>query len=253
MESNEEIKKLSEMTESKFIKAFVMGEAGTGKTVGACSFPCPIIAYDFDSKISSAFSFYKKYKPERLSDINYVSCVPTDGAGSAYVKMDLSLERIINEYKKTGKLEYQTLIIDSSTIMSEEMLNWLLAFETGIARNTKIKSRKVAGQQDYLIFAPTFASFLQEILPLPWNVVMTGHIAIKQDEKTGEIRRQAAIPGKMGSNIGVYFNEVYRSFVQNGKYVVQTQADLYYPCRSQLQGIPNPCLFNYAELSKYLI
>lgn len=245
--------KLTEMTESKYIKAFVMGEAGTGKTVGACSFPGPILAFDFDNKISSAYSFLKRNNPEQLKQIEYETCVPTDGIGSAYAKMDSLLEKVIEEYKATGKLAYQTLIIDSSTIMAEDMLNWLLNFESGIKRNAAVKSRKVAGQQDYLIFAPTFAAFLYEILPLPWNVIMTGHIQVKQDEKTGEIRRVAAIPGKMGSNIGIYFNEVYRSYVLNGKYVVQTQADLYYPCRSQLQGIPNPCLFSYGELSKYLV
>jgi hypothetical protein len=241
------------MTSSNYIKAFVMGEPGTSKTVGACSFPGPIKVFDFDGKLSSAHAYLKKYNPEKLKEIDYEVCVPTDGIGSAYAKMDSSLELIINEYKKTGKLAYQTLIIDSSTIMAEDMLNWLLNFETGIKRNAAIKSRRVAGQQDYLIFAPTFSAFLYEILPLPWNVVMTGHIQVKQDEKTGEIRRVAAIPGKMGSNIGIYFNEVYRSYVLNGKYVVQTQADLYYPCRSQLQGIPNPCLFTYNELTKYLI
>lgn len=244
---------LSEMTESRFIKAFIMGDPGSGKTVAACSFPGKIKFYDFDGKISSAYSYLKKNNPDKLKEIDYEVCVPTDGIGSAYAKMDNSLETLINEYKTTGKLAYQTLVIDSSTIMAEDMLNWLLNFETGIARNTKIKSRKVAGQQDYLIFAPTFSAFLHEILPLPWNVVMTGHISIKQDDKTGEIRRQAAIPGKMGSNIGIYFNEVYRSVVIGGKYMAQTQADLYYPCRSQLQGIPNPCLMTYSELAKYFV
>jgi hypothetical protein len=241
------------MTESKFIKAFIMGEPGTGKTVLACSFPGPIKVYDFDGKIGSAYSYLKKNNPEKLKEIDYEVCVPSDGIGSAYSKMDESLGKIIEDYKKTGKLAFQTLVIDSSTIMSEDMLNWLLNFESGIKRNTAIKSRKVAGQQDYLIFAPTFSALLYEILPLPWNVIMTGHIQVKQDEKTGEIRRVAAIPGKMGSTIGIYFPEVYRSQVISGKYVLQTQADLYYPCRSQLQGVPSPCPSNYAELAKYLL
>lgn len=247
------MKKLSELTESKFIKAFVMGEPGTGKTVGACSFPGRVLVYDFDGKITSAYAYLKKNNPAKLEEIDVESCVPTDRIGSSFVKMNDSLGKIIEGFKKSGSLPYQTLVIDSSTIMADEMMNWLLNYETGIKRNTNIKSFKVAGQQDYLIFAPTFTSLLHEILPLPWNVVMTGHIAVKQDEKTGEIRRQASIPGRMGSTIGVYFNEVYRSYVNNGKYVIQTQADFYYPCRSQLQGVPNPCEFSYQTLSKYLL
>lgn len=249
---------LSEYKESHFIKLFLMGDAGTGKTVAACSFPGPIKFYDFDGKISSAYSYLKKNNPKKLEEIDFESCVPSDGIGSAYAKMDASLEPILNEYKKTGKLsdgkfEYKTLVIDSTTIMAEDLLNWLLAFEKGIKRNTTIKSRAVPGQQDYLIFAPTFASLLHELLPLPWNVVMTGHISVKQDDKTGEIRRGAAIPGRMSGQIGIYFNEVYRSFVSNGKYTAQTQADLYYACRSQLQGIPSPVSLAYDELAKYLV
>lgn len=244
---------LSEFKESKLIKVFVMGDPGTGKTIGAASFPGPMKFYDFDSKISSAYSFLKGKDPKKLEQIDYELCAPTDAKGTSYTKMDLSLEKIINDYKATGKLEYKTLVIDSATIMAEEMLAWLLEFETGIQRNSKVKSRKMASQQDYGLFAPTFAAFLFEILALPWNVVMTGHIQIKQDEKTSEIFRVATIPGRMAKQIGVYFPEVYRSHVVNGKYMVQTKADIYYGCRSQLVNVPNPVEFNYNELIKYTV
>lgn len=244
---------LSDLQESKLIKAFVMGEPGTGKTVFGCSMPGPIKAYDFDGKIASAYTYLKKHNPEKLKEIDFESCVPKDFLGSGYRKMDESLEKIIHNYKKTGQLEYKSLLIDSSTVMGSEMMNWLLEFESGIKRTAGIKTKKIASQQDYMIYSQVFTSFLHEILDLPWNVVMTGHIEVKQDEKTGELRRVAAIPGRMGGQIGVYFPEVYRSHVVNGQYVAQTKADIYYACRSQLSNPPSPVKLDYNELIKYAL
>lgn len=246
--------KMSEMNSSKFFKGFVMGEPGTGKTVGACTFPGPIKLYDFDQKASSAYSYLKKHNPEKLDQIDVINCGAVDSVGSGYSAMDKDLEPIIKEYKKTGKLPFETLIVDSSTIMAQEMLNWLVQFETGIKRNRDVKSRKVAGLQDYMIFAPTFAEFLMLLLGLPCHFIMTGHIQITQDELTKEIHRSASIPGKVGKTIGVYFPEVYVTKVNSkGQYVAQTKADYKYPCRTQIQGIPNEVEFNYNIIKDYML
>lgn len=246
--------KMSEMKNSNYFKGFIMGEPGTGKTVGACSFPGPIKMYDFDQKASSAYSYYKKHDPKKLEEIDVINCGSRDSKGSGYAAMDKDLEPIVNEYKKTGELSFNTLIIDSSTIMAQEMLNWLVEFETGIKRNRDVRSRKVAGLQDYMVFAPTFTEFLQLVLGLPCHFIMTGHVQITQDELTKEIHRSASIPGKSGKTIGVYFPELYVTKVNSkGQYVAQTKADYKFPCRTQLQGVPNEIEFNYESISKYLV
>lgn len=244
--------KLSDLKTADLLKVFVMGEPGTGKTVGASSFPGPIKFFDFDGKISSAYSFWKKRDPSRLEQIDYEDCTPKDEKGTSFLEMNRTLGEIKKEFQETGKLAYKTLVIDSMTTMSQEMLNWLVHYETGIKRSRDIKSRKVPGMQDYMIFLPTFREFINLILTLPWNVVCTGHITVDKDELTGEIHRSAAIPGKMSKQLPIYFEEVYVSFAKDGKYVVQTQADYKYPCRSQLQGVPKEIPFVYSELEKYI-
>lgn len=245
--------KLSEFTSSKFIKLFLMGEPGTGKTVCAAGFPGKIKYYDFDNKIASAYSYLKEKNPAQLDQIDYVNCAAIDGKGTAYAKMDKDLEPIVKNYHATGKLEYNTIVIDSSTVMADEMMNWLINYETNVARNSKIKSRKVACQQDYGIFYPMFKEWLGLMLSLPCNFVMTGHITIKQDELTGEIHRMASIPGQMGKKIGIFMPELYLSTLNTkGEYVAKTR-EKRFPCRTSMQNLPAELKLDYKEFAKYLV
>lgn len=240
---------LSELKTHDLQKVFIMGDAGSGKTVFAHSLPGPIKSFDFDGKIASAYGYLRKYNPDQLKEIDFEDCQPVGFDGAAFVKMNDCLEKIEKQFN-AGERPYATLVIDSSTIMADELMKWLISFEKGVKRNADIKSIKVASQQDYGIFAPHFQELLHSVLRLPWNVVMTGHIAVKEDPKTKEVFRQAMIPGQMGKKIGVYFPEVYRSYVENGKYMAQTKADFYYPCRSQIAGLPEKIPLSYSELIK---
>lgn len=245
------MKKLSEMADANLLRVFVYGEPGTGKTVGASTFPGPIMVYDFDGKLSSAHGYWSKHNSAKLNEIEFEDCKPVDSKGTAFKRCNESLDKIAKEYKATGKLPYSTVVIDSATIMATEMLNWVVAFETGIKRNKDIKSRQMASLQDYMIFAPTFSSFIFELFALPWNVMMTGHVAIDKDELTGEISRNPLIPGQMSKKLPIYFNEVYVSLYKNDKYVVQTKPDYKYSaCRSQIQGLPKEVEFTYENLIK---
>lgn len=242
--------KLNEMKEASLIRLFLMGEPGTGKTIFATSLPGTTKVYDFDGKLSSAYNYWMARKPDRLNEIEYENCVPFDKKGGAYLKMADDLEKLIKGYQQTKILPFDNLVIDSTTVMAEEMLQWMLEYETGIKRPTVSKDRKTAGQQDYGVFAPLFRDFIFKIFSVPWNVVMTGHISIKTDEKTGEIHRVASIPGRMSKQIGIYFPEFYRSFVQNGKYMAQTKADSSFGCRTQITKMTDPVELKYENLIK---
>lgn len=239
---------LENLETTKVLRIFLMGEPGTGKTVFGTSLPGKTRAYDFDKKMDSAYNYWKIHNPEILKRVDVLDCSPFDVKGGAYLRMADDLENIIKRYEQTKVLEYNNLIIDSTTIMAEEMLQWLLEFETGISRNSKVKTRKIASQQDYGVFAPLFRDFIFKVFSIPWNVVMTGHINIKQDEKTGELHRVASIPGRMAKQIGIYFPEFYRTYVKDGKHFAQTKADSYWACRSQIPNLPNPVELDYAKI-----
>lgn len=236
--------RLSEMQGADLKRVFIFGEPGTGKTCFATGFPGPIKVFDFDNKIASAYNYWKVKDPSKLEQIDFTDCSHKDKNGSGFVKMNQELDQI----KK--KCEFQTIVIDSTTTMATEMMNWLINFETGIKRNRDVKSMKVASMQDYMIFAPTFANLIFALFDLPCNIIMTGHIKVQQDELTGEIHRSANIPGKIAKELPVYFPEVYVSYVKGDKYMAQTKADYKFPCRSQIPGLPKEIELSYESLVK---
>lgn len=242
--------KLTELKDQDFFRIFVMGEPGTGKSVGASTFPSPILFYDFDKKISSVYGYWKKHDPKKLDEIEFEDCSIRDDKGTGFKLFNQHIGDLLKK-SKDGEFPYKTIVIDSVTIMASEMLQWLVEYETGIKRNKDIKSRKVASMQDYMIFAPTFTNLLYELFKAPAHIICTGHIKVDKDELTGEIIRSANIPGQTSKNIPIYFPEVYVSMVKQGKYLVQTEADYKYPCRTQLIGIPKEVPFKYEELIKY--
>lgn len=57
--------------------------------------------------------------------------------------------------------------------------------------------------------------------------------------------------GSFAQELPIYFKEVYRSFMKDGKIFAQTQSDSYYSfCRSQIPGVPNPVELKYENMVK---
>lgn len=241
--------KLSEMKGAELIKVLVLGPAGSGKTIFGTTFPGPILALDFDKKLHSAYNYWKAKDPKKLEEIDYIDCSQRDDKGTGFQLANNELGKVKAAFAK-GEKPYSTILVDSATTLASEMLAWLVNFETGIKRNSSFKSVKIPSLQDYQLFSPTFKNFIYELFNLPVHVVMTGHIKVRQDELTSEIIREANIPGKMGNEAPIYWPEVYISYVKNGKYMAQTQADFRYQARSQIPGLPKEIELSYENLIK---
>jgi len=81
------------------------------------------------------------------------------------------------------------------------------------------------------------------------NVVMLGHVKVDRNDLTGEIVRSPLIDGSFGPELPIYFKEVFRSFMKDGKPYAQTKSDTYFEfCRSQIQGLGNPVELKYEKL-----
>jgi hypothetical protein len=240
--------KLSEIKPSEHIKLLLVGAPGTTKTCCAVGFPYPILALDFDNKINSAAAWYASDK-ERLENVE-VKNLSKKLDGSDPITELMKIIDELGTQQKAGVMKFKTLIIDSATTFSSAVLSHIIKSNPGVKRVSSAQGVQPT-MSDYGILKREFAKLIPGLLSLPMNIVMTAHIKTDRSDLTGEIMRTPLMDGAFGNELPIYFEEVYRSFMKDGKPYAQTKSDSYYEfCRSQIPRLPNPVELSYAELTK---
>lgn len=244
--------KLADVTTKGAMKILLEGDSGIGKTCFAATFPKPLLL-DFDNKADSAAAFLKsRGMLEQLNSVEVEQFAPQLGVSP----ID-RLSKIINEklipQQRTGKMEFETLILDSITTFSGATLAHIVKTNPGIKRN-ETKQGPQPGLQDYGILRREFQRLIPGLLSLPCNVVMLAHIAVEKDEATGQIFRHAMMDGSFARELPIYFKEVWRLYTKDGKRLAQTQSDHMFNVRSQIPGLPAhlDVTEGYASLTKYI-
>jgi hypothetical protein len=234
------------MKTSENLAVLVCGTPGSGKTCFAAGFPVPILFLDFDLKVDSAAAWYEDDKA-RLEQIE-VKQLGKRLDGSDPIVEFLAITKELGEQQKTGAMKYKTLVIDSATTFSAAVLNHIVRTNPGIKRVASTQGVQ-PGMQDYGILKREFEKLIPGLLSLPMNVVMTSHIKTDRSELTGEVIRSPIMDGSFASTLPIYFKEVFRVFMKDGKAYAQTKSDQYYDfCRSQIPRLPNPVELKYEEL-----
>lgn len=241
--------RLSEIQPSQNINVLVCGPPGTGKTCFAAGFPLPILVLDFDNKIDSAAAWYSN-DVERLSGIEVRSLGKRLDGTDPIVELNKLIGEELIPQQKSGVMKYKTLVIDSATTFSAAVLQHIVRTNPGVKRVVSAQGVQ-AGMQDFGILKREFARLIPGLLSLPMNVVMTAHIKTDRSDLTGELVRSPIMDGSFSQELPIYFKEVWRTFMKDGKPWAQTKSDQYYDfCRSQIPSLPNPVLLDYKELIK---
>lgn len=230
--------KLADVKTEGALKILIKGDSGIGKTCFASTFPGKVKILDFDNKADSAAAYLKsKNLMEQLDQVDVEQFAPQLGMSPIDQLSKLIAEQFIPQ-QKAGKMEFNTLVLDSITTFSGATLAHIVKTNPGIKR-TESKQGPQPGLQDYGILRREFQRLIPGLLSLPCNVVMLAHIAVEKDEFTGQMLRHAMMDGSFAKELPIYFKEVWRMYVKEGKRMVQTQSDSMYNCRSQIPGLPN--------------
>ena len=232
---------------SEYLKIFLTGDFGTGKSVFAMSCPTPGFVFDFDDGIQ----LY------RGRDFDYES-YPLSSAG--WVKFEKDLREIKKEVEE-GK--YKTIIVDSTTSMTD------IAMERSLQLDPK---RSATGgpiwNVHFMMVRNLMEGKLRQLINLPCNIVVIAHLSLVRDEDTGAILgAEPLLTGQLSQMIPGYFGEVYCAFSKQvaakkpgGKaetvFYLRTLPRGYYKARSRLSGIerllPDEIPNNYNALQAAL-
>lgn len=246
--------KLSDIKTDGALKILIQGDSGVGKTCLASTFPGPALMLDFDIKVDSASAYLRS--KGMTSQLDQIEVEQFPMSLSAVSPIDKLLQ-VINEklipQQKSGQMTAKTLVLDSITTFSSATLAHIVKTNPGIKRN-ETRQGQQPGLQDYGILRREFQRLIPGLLSLPCNVIMLAHLAVEKDEATGQIFRHAMMDGSFAKELPIYFKEVWRMYVKEGRRMVQTQADAMFNCRSQLPGLPAhlDVTEGYSSIAKYI-
>lgn len=222
----------------------LVGKPKTGKTVSACTFPKPIIYFDWDDGLLSAKTTKDskgkriisdedlkeirqvKLIREEVVDLNFSTNVGVKLAPK-YTKGSSNLIKIYNEeidklspFSSACNIKYQTLVIDSLSSM----------FRVWKEATLKVNNISTLRIQDYLTLeSALFSQFIPGLKTLQKHIpyiVLINHEMSERDEITGAVSEFSVGPSmNQGKLIGKEFDELYRQTIEKGEYIWRTKQD----------------------------
>jgi hypothetical protein len=244
------------------IKALVYGDAGSGKTSFAATWPRPILVLAWDP-IGKEMPFYKRGAVQPMTHMEIgTATIPVrqvlDKNGNVVVQVEHYIDKNPRQpegYSKfmsrwnTLEAEYDqwaTIVIDSVTFME---LMARKEHQYRLNPTARDPRQWFGGSTDLLE-----ENLMIQVGALPMNCVVTAHVDEDKDEVNGFFVRNPKAPGRLGKGKGLAAAavEVYRSFVGrdadgNNQYLLQTQTDTIFNCATRI-GAPNPCAPMYKAL-----
>ena len=181
--------------------ALVLGKKGSGKSFLArtCRKPVHIDSFDPGGTKGLKDLILKDGKPTGIiiADTRYESEDPKDPKMFVEWRKQMEKRAKMNYFDHLG-----TYILDSSTTWSETIMNWIL------------KAAHIAGEaprwaHDYVPQKVQIRNWVREMLDLPCDFIMTGHLEGEKDEVSGRMTYEYMTTGKGVILIPLLFDELY--------------------------------------------
>lgn len=195
------------------LKVLVWGEAFSGKTTFAATFPRPFF-FDLDNKMRCLAG----------RDIEYETYMGARG----YRKFRMDLPKIAE------RDDIDTLVVDSLSAMHSFMMDEIMSLAA-----TKTGMPEI---QHYGVQVVKVRKFLYELVAYRKHIVLTAHEQIFQDEITKEVFILPLIVGKkMPKRLGNWFDEFYHMEAiptkEGLEYKIRTQKSRKYTCGTIIKGL----------------
>jgi len=229
LEIKKEIEALQKMysddPRQKTFNALILGESGSGKSFLLRTCRKPVHIDSFDPGGTKGLQEYIN-KGEIIVDSRY--------EGENPMKPEM-FELWMKEMEKREKMGYfnhiGTYCLDSATTWSESIMNWVL-------KKAHLSGTAPRFTHDYVPQKVQIRNWLRELLDLPCDFILTGHLEGDKDEVSGRMTYRFMTTGKGVTTIPLLFDEIYvldpKDSSKGVDYRILTQSTGTYVARSRL-------------------
>ncbi len=210
-----------------YIKALIYGEAGSGKTTLASTFPKPMLFFDFDGKMRS------------IADVDGIEVVSYPVVDRAKVKEVFG--QFLKDWKEVRKdLRWRSIVWDGLSSIDPLALRYFVML-SGKGPEDKPQIQHYGDLADFYTF------FFREITSLPCNVLCLAHEQFVQDEDQGIYSVMPLITGsKILPKLPTYWQEVWYLENNSGQKVRRLHFNKFkkaiaLSCSLKGDPIDNPC------------
>jgi AAA domain len=192
----------------------------------------PIYCLDFDLRIASLRA---RLSQEEMSFIYFDSFRDRSIQGESYVAAE-SISRNVKGLNTKYGVEFKTIVIDSGTFMTTQIMSRVLMMDGGKPATTNPQL------QHYLQLQSLQAEIISRLAYSGLNFVFTCHEDTSKDEITGRLFKNVDLNGKSANKIPGYFNEIWHTEIRmkpggEPDYVVRCRSDAIYSARTSFSSL----------------
>jgi hypothetical protein len=232
---------------TKYYRALIFGDIGTGKTsiLDTCRMPLHVDSFD-----PGGTKVLRRGIAEGriIVDSRYENEDPKEG------KAVVLYEKTFKERKDNGYFNYfGTYALDSMTTLGIAAMNFILKKR---GRKDGIPQSGAGAENDYVAQRSVLEPLIRDILTLPCDVILIAHPDLRTDENTSKKFIGPLVTGQMSMTLPLMFDEIYAAMVQTTKdepaYVLLTRQNGIYRCRSRLSKEGKISMYEEQDIKKIL-
>ena len=195
----------------------VLGDTGAGKTTQFLTLPGKKFAYLFDpNALLSLRGYdvdYEEFLPDRLN-LNVVSLARKgDSVTKHQNDLFMDWQKDFEDKLNSGFFDgYENILMDSATTLLDLIMDRILTING--------RPGQWPQQDDYGPQMNVFTNVCRQLTALGKTVYMTGHLEVRQDDKTKRILRGPMMTGRLKTKVPLLFSDIFIADVEsdnNGK------------------------------------